>query len=97
MTSQRPSRLEVFSAPILLFIHGLPRWIFPFVTATLLLMGLFVSNGVVGGTLLLVVAVIIGWLVALSWKLLFLPSRIIRTGLVLLILGYAVGRFLGRF
>ncbi len=92
----KPTRLEKFSAPILLFIHGLPRFVFPLFTAALLLIGLFSANSVIGGIFLMLVGTIIGWLVTLSWKLLPVGARLIRLALVLMIFGYALGRITGR-
>ncbi|MEY4348654.1 MAG: hypothetical protein RIS43_1073 [Actinomycetota bacterium] len=92
----KPTRLEKFSAPILLFIHGLPRFVFPVFTAALLLIGLFSANQILGGIFLLFVGIIIGWLVTLSWKLLPVGARFIRLALVIMIFGYAIGRLTGR-
>jgi hypothetical protein len=97
MANRKPTRLEVFSAPILLFIHSLPRWIFPVFTAGLLLIGLFATNGIMGGLFLVLVGIVLGWLVALSWPLLTNSTRLMRLGLLLLVFGYAIGRFIGRF
>ncbi|MEY4323385.1 MAG: hypothetical protein RL410_1166 [Actinomycetota bacterium] len=92
----KPTRLEKFSAPILLFIHGLPRFVFPIFTAAILLIGLFAANQIVGGIFLLLVGTIIGWLVTLSWKLLPVGARLIRLALVVMIFGYAIGRITGQ-
>lgn len=91
------SKFEKWSAPILLFIHGLPTWAFPLFTATLLLTGLFVTNGTVGGLLLTAVGLILGWLVALSWRLLAPTARVIRVLMLLVTFIYAAGRFSGRY
>lgn len=89
------SNLQKFSAPILLFIHSLPRWVFPTATAVLLLSGLFVPNGVIGGILLTMLGLILGWLVALSWPLLPNGSRIIRVIMLAVTFYYTYGRFTG--
>lgn len=91
------SKFQQFSAPILLFIHSLPRWVFPVFTALLLLGGLFVANGVIGGVLLLLLAVVLGWLVALSWSLLTPTARVMRVLVLGVTIGYAIGRFTGRY
>lgn len=92
---QPPTRLQVWSTPAILFLHRLPRWVFPVATAALLLFGLLAPVGWLGGTALLAVGLVLGWLLALSWQLLAWPARGTRLLLVLLIAGYASGRFAG--
>lgn len=91
------SKFEKWSAPVLLFIHGLPTWAFPLFTATLLLTGLFVTNGLVGGILLILLGIVLGWLVALSWRLLAPTARVIRILMLLVTFLYAAGRISGRY
>lgn len=91
------SKLQQLSAPVLLFIHSLPRWVFPVFTALLLLGGLFVANGLIGGVLLLLLAVVLGWLVALSWSLLTPTARLMRVLVLCVTIGYAIGRFTGKY
>ena len=92
--NEKPSKLFVLSAPALQFLHGLPRWIFPVFTSLLLLGGLMVGNGIVGGLLLVIVGLLLLWLVLLSWNLLNGAARFTRVILLLMVFGYAVGRFL---
>lgn len=91
------SSLQRFSAPILLFIHSLPRWVFPLFTGVLLLAGLFVPSGIIGGILLAMLGLILGWLVALSWPLLPNGSRIIRVIMLAVTFFYTYGRFIGMY
>ena len=93
---QKPNRLQVWSAPALLFIHRLPKFAFPLFTAALLLGGLWVAQDFVGGGLLLCLGLLLMWLVALSWQLLAWPARITRVVLLVLVFGYAAGRFAGK-
>ena len=92
---QPPSRLQVWSTPAVLFLHRLPRLVFPLFTSALLLVGLIVPIGWIGGLSLLVVGLILLWLLALSWALLPWPARGTRLLLLLMIFGYATGRFVG--
>lgn len=62
----------------------------------LLLAGLFVENGVIGGVLLGLLALLLGWLVALSWTLITPTAKAVRTLLVIFVLAYAFGRVTGR-
>ncbi|MEY2634481.1 MAG: hypothetical protein RIS75_421 [Actinomycetota bacterium] len=96
MSTPTPSKLHQLSAPILLFIHGLPRIVFPLFTAALLLAGLF-APAVLGGILLLILALILWWLVALSWRLLTPTAKAMRTILLFVVVAYAIGRFTGRY
>lgn len=94
---QRPrSALERFSAPLLLRLHGTPRWAFPLLTAALLLGGLLVPTPWLAALLLALLMLLLAWLVALSWPLLSPTARIMR----LLVLGglgmVAYGRASGR-
>jgi hypothetical protein len=77
-------RLTDLSAPALLRIHSLPKFLVPGLIAVLMLLGLFLHTPY-SGAALTVVAVFIGWLTYLSWPLLDSKSRLIRL-LVFLIL-----------
>ena len=96
MSQPKPSKLHVWSAPLLLKIHSLPRFVFPLFTLVLLLLGLFLESGVLGGIFLIALALALGWLVALSWQLLTPSARLMRSLLLLIVTGYAVARMLGR-
>jgi hypothetical protein len=69
--------LETVSVPLLTRLHSMPRWIFPFFTAALLLMGLFIA-GPIGAFFLAALVVLLGWLLFLSWPLIATGSRLLR-------------------
>ena len=77
-------RITDMSAPALLRIHGLPKFLVPGLIAILMILGLFLAAPY-SGIALTVVSVFIGWLMYLSWPLLDSKSRLIRL-LVFLIL-----------
>jgi hypothetical protein len=77
-------RVTDLSAPILLRIHGLPKFLVPGLIAVLMLLGLFLPAPY-SGLSLTVVSVFIGWLMYVSWPLLDSKSKLIRF-LVFLIL-----------
>ena len=77
-------RITDLSAPGLLRIHGLPKFLVPGLIAILMLLGLFLPAPY-SGISLTVVSAFIGWLMYLSWPLLDSRSRLIRI-LVFLIL-----------
>ena len=93
-----PNRLQVWSAPALLFIHSLPRVVFPLVITSLLMGGLLLPNSLalVAGILLTVCGLLLLWLVLLSWPLLETGAKFTRVLMLLLVFGYAVGRFTGK-
>ena len=91
----KPNKLHELSAPILLFIHSLPRVVFPLFTAAILLVGLFTTNSALGGSLLLLLGLILGWLVALSWSLLAPTARVVRSLMLVVVFGYALSRLIG--
>lgn len=66
------------SAPLLLRIHSLPKFLVPVVIAVLMMLGLF-SPALLGGIALSVVCLFIGWLMYLSWPLLDPSSKLIRS------------------
>lgn len=95
----RRRALERFSYPILLTMQRVPRWLVVILMATCLFLGLIQSGSLswLGGILLLLVAVFLGWLVALSWPVISPGSRILRVVVVAAIVGIAILKFLGRF
>jgi len=83
-------RVTDLSAPALLRIHALPKFLVPGLIAVLMLLGLF-THSPYSGAALTVVAVFIGWLMYLSWPLLDSKSRLIRLlGFLILIAAAAV-------
>jgi hypothetical protein len=91
------ARFERASAPAILFLNRLPRWAFPVAMGLLLLAGMLVPSPVVGGLLLVVLVIVLGWLLALSWPLLGMPQRLLRLVVVLGIALVTFGKFTGRF
>ncbi len=95
--SARPrSTVERISAPIVLRLHGLPRWLFPLFTALLLVGGLMVANGAVGAILLSLLALLLLWLIALSWPLLSPLARLMRLAVLIGLCLVIVNRLQGR-
>ncbi|MCX8527950.1 MAG: hypothetical protein ORN20_07410 [Candidatus Nanopelagicales bacterium] len=96
-----PSRRAAFervSFPILQVLHGAPRWLVVITPAILLFVGLVAAGPFrwVGGILLLLTAALLGWLTALSWPRIAGGQRIVRTAIVLALIGLAVLKFIGR-
>ena len=81
-TSPLAKAIAVRSAPVLLWLHQLPRWTLVLVLGTLLVVGLY-SGGVLGGILLLILAAVVGWLLLLAWPLLETGGRLSRLTVVL--------------
>jgi len=93
-TSREPRRPEVtpferLSAPYLIRLHGVPRWLLAIVLAGLLVVGLFVK-GVVGAAILFALAMFLAWLAAVGWRLLSPGSRTIRLLVVGLLVWVAI-------
>jgi hypothetical protein len=66
----------------------------PAVLAVLLVVGLMV-NGWLGGVVLLVPAVFLAWLLALSWPVVSPAGRLMRVVAVLVIVAGAVAKIIG--
>lgn len=82
------------SAKALIFLHQLPTWILPLVMVVLLITGLAVQ-GPGGGVALAGVAVVLGWLAAISWPRLSANSklgRIVGIAVVLALAGLQATR-----
>lgn len=91
--------LERLSAPVLVTLHALPRWLVPVLLATALFVGLILSGSWawLGAVLLVVIAVFLSWLTALSWPILTPASRGIRVVVSASLFGIAVLKAMGRF
>jgi hypothetical protein len=76
------------SAKPLLYLHQLPVWIAPLLMVVLLIAGLAV-RGPAGAAALCGVAVVLGWLAAVSWPRLSLGGRLGRLLAVAAVLGVA--------
>jgi hypothetical protein len=92
-----PSRqaLEHRSATSLLWLHQLPAWLLPVLAAGLLVAG-FAVGGVGGAVALCGLAVVLGWLAAVSWPRLSGQGRLLRVAVVCGVLAIAVFRALHR-
>lgn len=95
-TAKSPARLklEKLSAGPLVLMHRLPRLAVPAILCLLFLGGLF-FHGILSGVLLAVVAVFVGWLVAVSWPLLNVGARILRVAVVVVLFAAALWRLTG--
>jgi hypothetical protein len=87
--------LEHRSATWLLWLHQLPRWLLPVLAAGLLVVG-FAVGGIGGAVALCGLAVVLGWLAAVSWPRLSAQGRLLRVLVVAAVLAIAVVRALHR-
>jgi hypothetical protein len=78
--------------PFVALVGQLPRWVPFLVVAGLLVAGLL-AQGVAGAVVLLVLAVLLGTLLALSWPALLPQARLLRLAVVALLVVRA-GSFL---
>jgi hypothetical protein len=72
--------------PLVVLLAGMPRAV-PFLLVALLLVGGLLAQGVLGGVLLLVLAAVLGTLLALAWPALQPGPRALR---LVVVLGVAV-------
>lgn len=86
--------LERASLPLITFLHAAPRWLVGAVPGVLLLAGLLAPVPW-GPVLLGLVTLFILWLLALSWPRLETSSRLMRTGVVLLLAATVAARAAG--
>ncbi len=89
-----PSALERISAPWLVRLSLIPRWLFLIVLGGLLFAGLYLENAI-GGILLLILALFLAWLASLGWSHASPPGRILRLCVVGVMVYLAVSRFTG--
>ena len=92
-------KLEKVSAPYLVRLHALPRWVLPIFMTALLLIGLFANPDATAGFWLglvsmLIIVGILAWLLALSWPLLSSSSRVLRTFVALVLFAITLDRFI---
>jgi hypothetical protein len=74
-------RVELRAGPLVVLLARLPRAV-PFVVVAALLVGGLLAQGVVGAVLLLVLALLLGTLLLLSWPALQTPPRLLRSVVV---------------
>lgn len=91
-------RFEEISYPIVQWLNGLPKFVIVVAPGVLLFLGLIQTGKLawLGGVLLLIVAFILTWLTALSWPVIATRSKIVRVVVILVVLGFATFKFLGR-
>jgi hypothetical protein len=75
--------------PLVVLLSGLPRAV-PFLVVAVLLVGGLLAQGVVGGLLLLLLALLLGTLLALSWPALHPGPKALRVAVVALVAVRAV-------
>jgi len=87
-------RIENASAPLLLRLHAMPRFVVPVMLVAALLVG-FITTGVISVVAILFVALFVTWLLYLSWPLLDSGPRVLRAAVVALLLAVLLGRMSG--
>lgn len=83
--------MERRSAVLLVFLSRQPKLLLPLLSAALLIGGLALPTAY-GVPLLLVLAVLVGWLSYLSWRVVPTAARVLRVVTVGLLLAAVVGR-----
>ena len=96
-SSPNDSLLVRYSRRPLIWLHGAPRWLIVVVMALALVAGLILSGPytVLGGALLLLVALLLVWLLALAWPVLNTSSRLVRLFAVVSLAGVGILKILG--
>ena len=96
--TQTRQALNRRSAPLLIWMNSMPRWVIPVVMGLLLVAGLFFSGSLnwVGVLALSLVTIFIGWLFAVSWPAITPGSRLLRGLVVIGLAGITVLKALGR-
>lgn len=91
--------LERISAPWLVTLHQMPRWVVPIALAVMLFVGLLLSGdwGWLGAIFLVIIGLFVTWLTALSWPILTGSSRLVRVVVAVVLFGLAVLKALGRW
>lgn len=94
----RRASLERASYPILLQLRAIPRWIMVVLPGVLLFAGLVMPASLawLGGLLLALVGVFLGWLLLLSWPVLGQSSRLLRLIVIVAVFGIAFLKAMGR-
>ncbi|MEU9842368.1 DUF6703 family protein [Actinomadura sp. NPDC048032] len=97
---ERPTGLraavERRSATPVVFLHRLPRWVLLAAVFVLLVIGM-AGTGWVAAAGLLVLAAALGWFAYLNWPALDGSGRILRLAALAVLVGFALGRGIGRF
>jgi hypothetical protein len=87
--SRARQAVEQRTAAPLLFLGQLPMWLLPVILVVLLVAGLAV-HGIAGALALCGVALVLGWLAAVSWPRLTARGRLGRTAIITLVVVVAV-------
>jgi uncharacterized protein DUF6703 len=85
--------IERRSATLLVFLHGLPRWVLLVAVFALLAVGM-IGTGWLGASALFVLAVALAWFGYLNWPALDTSGRLLRIIGVAGLLLFAAGHFL---
>ena len=93
-TSAR-ARFENASRPLVLRMQLLPAFLIPMLLAVLLFLGLVIQQPW-AGALLVVIAVFLTWLTALSWPAISTGSRLLRVVVDLAVFGLGMLKLTGR-
>ncbi len=86
------AKIEHRSNPMVEALSRTPR-VVPIALFVVLVVGGLVLRGVLGGVLLALATVFVGWLAFLVWPRLSLPERLMRLAVLLLVLALAVVAF----
>jgi hypothetical protein len=88
-------RFEDFSRPILLRMQALPAFLIPATLGILLFLGLMLP-ATWSGLLLILIAVFLTWLTAVSWPVITPGSRFLRVAVDVAVLGLGILKLMGR-
>ncbi len=90
--------LERASYPLLLRLRQIPRWLMVVLPGVLLFAGLVMPASLawLGGLLLALVGVFLGWLLLLSWPVLGASSKLLRLIVIVAVFGIAFLKAMGR-
>ncbi len=83
--------VEKRSAVPLIFMRQLPSWLIPVILVGLLITGLAVRD-IIGAVALVLVALFVTWLALLSWPRLTGAGRLLRVGVVAVVVAVAVAQ-----
>jgi hypothetical protein len=88
--------VERRSAAAVVFLHRMPRWTLLAAVFALLVVGM-AGTGWVAAAGLLVLAAALGWFAYLNWPSLNGSGRVLRLAALAVLMGFALGRGIGRF
>lgn len=92
------ARFNRVSAPLLITLHRMPRWVLPVVMGLLLAGGLFFHGALnwLGTAMLGIVVLVVLWLFVLSWPVLTPGGRAGRALVLVGLIGLTVLKAMGR-